>query len=409
MDDQKTPDWLIETQNKSWEPEILISGITLTFLFLLPKHTFNFFGMLIQDFGVWQAVSRNLYIVSMTMLTGLKIVLIAHLVLRGIWAGHVGLSYVFPQGVNRTRLPKNQRNGPFVKPEEFVIHLERICSLLFSFIFSTIIFIMGWLLFFVPITLLFFTGLSRQTIQYIVLYGVLPCTFLAGIVLPILFSTKLKGSHLSRTLDRSALSQVIAIYATNIGRMRTLLLFVLYFAVVFAISFDDISRFSFRNNRNMKHESHPGVVTLDRDSYESTRDRRYRIQRATLEMPSASTSRLELFVAFYQEDEYSVAVLAEDDSLRKRVGLPASKDVWVHDLHTVVLDNQPLADLQWSFTTHAETGQAGFQTIVPLHDLAAGFHELRIRKQIWSVKKKEVRDLKEWVRIPFAVFPRDPS
>lgn len=35
MNDSKTPDWMLEIQNKSWEPEILISGITLTSLFIL--------------------------------------------------------------------------------------------------------------------------------------------------------------------------------------------------------------------------------------------------------------------------------------------------------------------------------------------------------------------------------------
>ena len=42
MNEKKTPDWLIETQNKSWEPEILISGITLTFLFIISSHIYRY-------------------------------------------------------------------------------------------------------------------------------------------------------------------------------------------------------------------------------------------------------------------------------------------------------------------------------------------------------------------------------
>ena len=44
-----TPQWLIDIQHRSWEPEILISGITLTFLFLLTDYIYNFCGMLIQQ------------------------------------------------------------------------------------------------------------------------------------------------------------------------------------------------------------------------------------------------------------------------------------------------------------------------------------------------------------------------
>ena len=87
MNETKIPKWLIDTQNKSWEPEILISGITLTFLFLLSNYIYNFYGMLIQDFAVWDGILRILYCLSIMGLNGFKIVFITHLILRGIWAG----------------------------------------------------------------------------------------------------------------------------------------------------------------------------------------------------------------------------------------------------------------------------------------------------------------------------------
>ena len=90
MSDQRTPDWLIETQNKSWEPEIIISGITLTFVFLLPTHLYNMFAALIQDHGAWDILGRMQYNICLMLLMGLKIILIVHLVLRGFWTGYVG-------------------------------------------------------------------------------------------------------------------------------------------------------------------------------------------------------------------------------------------------------------------------------------------------------------------------------
>ena len=142
MEENQTPKWLIAAQNKSWEPEILISGITLTFLFILSNRIYNFFGMLTQDFGVFDAISKSLYIISIISLTSLKIILVAHLVLRGVWTGFVGLSYVLPNGVKYEKLPKNQRSVKFDTPESIVIKIEKICSLLFSFIFSSITFIL---------------------------------------------------------------------------------------------------------------------------------------------------------------------------------------------------------------------------------------------------------------------------
>ena len=115
MEENQTPKWLISTQNKSWEPEIIISGITLTFLFILSNHIYNFFGMLTQDFGVFDAISKTLYIISIISLTSLKIILIVHLVLRGIWTGFVGLSYVLPNGVKYENLHKSQQSIEFDK------------------------------------------------------------------------------------------------------------------------------------------------------------------------------------------------------------------------------------------------------------------------------------------------------
>ena len=127
MKEMKTPAWLIETQNKSWEPEILISGITLTFLFILTNRIYNFFAMLIQDHGVWTSIGRNSLIISIILLTGFKVIFITHLILRGAWTGLVGLSYVFPKGVNMNNVLKSQKNIEYKRPDTLVIQLEKVC------------------------------------------------------------------------------------------------------------------------------------------------------------------------------------------------------------------------------------------------------------------------------------------
>ncbi len=140
MNENNTPAWLIAVQNKSWEPEIIISGLTLTFLFIVTDHIFNYFGMLIQEYAVLEVMAHILYAISIIMLTGLKVILIVHLILRGLWTALVGLSYVYPAGVNRENLAKSEQNLKFPRPDELVIKVEKICSLLFAFIFSTIVF-----------------------------------------------------------------------------------------------------------------------------------------------------------------------------------------------------------------------------------------------------------------------------
>ena len=248
--DENTPKWLIDTQNKSWEPEILISGITLTFLFILSSHIYNFCAMLIQDFGVYEVIGRTSYIASMVILTGLKITLIIHLLLRGLWAGLVGLSYVFPQGIKRENLPPSERDIDYDKPHQSVIKIERICSLLFSFIFSSIASVGGIFLVFIPVVLLFMMGLSTEFIHVAsMIYA------LAVIIFSILFSVLLKrwlkNSHLRVLMEKSILNTIIYTYTTNVGRTKTWGLFIIYFAVILLLCRPYFNMFNFENEESV--------------------------------------------------------------------------------------------------------------------------------------------------------------
>ncbi len=44
--------WLENLQRNSWEPEVIISGITLAFLFIFPSKVYEFAAYLFQDLGV---------------------------------------------------------------------------------------------------------------------------------------------------------------------------------------------------------------------------------------------------------------------------------------------------------------------------------------------------------------------
>jgi hypothetical protein len=413
MADHNTPDWLLETQNKSWEPEIIISGITLTLLFLLPQHIYNFCAMLIQDHGVLEILGRSYYLITMTILTGLKIILIIHLILRGYWTGLIGLSYVFPHGVKRENLMKAQQQAIFEKPEDMVIRIEKTCSLLFSFIFPSFLAIFGVLLVFVPVTLLYFTGLDRGMIRTLTLTVVLPVVTGGVVIFTFLLATKLKDSELSKRIERFSLSQILMIYFTNIGRIRMVLMFALYFGIIFALNSSNISNFSFRNMREIKQQTHAGVITENRDQYENTRDQRFRVQRATLDTNRVTEKEVNLFVACYKGDEYTVKMMRENPSLRKKAGISVKPDdLWIQNLYTVLIDDVPVSGIQWCFTQHPKTGQSGFSASIPLEGVTTGFHELRIGKQYWRVSKKELMLLKTWALIPFkvnAVVPEQES
>jgi len=296
MKKTKTPDWLIHAQNKSWEPEILISGITLTFLFLLSDYIYNLFAMLIQDFGVTGVLGKIAYTVSIIVLSGLKIILITHLILRGIWTGLIGLSYAFPDGVNKDNLPEKEKNFVFVKPEILVIKVERICSLLFAFIFSSITLVIAFFFLFIPINLLYMTGLNLSHVQIIITYVLIPGTFIVGIRISILEKKK-RQSKQGKRPTASFLNNLFEIYLSNIGRKIMLLIFISYFIIVTLFSLPAISKFQFKNNIGVEVPYKANILDLKNDHYENLRNQELRIQKATINQFRVTSNSLELFIS----------------------------------------------------------------------------------------------------------------
>lgn len=157
----QTPDWLQKIQNESWEAEILISGGAV--YALLELSDYLIIGNSLQsiiEFG------NPLYAlgVSITLLNApiklLTLGFIIHLIIRGLWAGMIGLSFSFPNGIKKETLnwkgkfssqSKNLRDNSYI-----VLGLERISGIVFSysvFIFLVTIGLVSWLLFIFSLTI----------------------------------------------------------------------------------------------------------------------------------------------------------------------------------------------------------------------------------------------------------------
>jgi hypothetical protein len=155
---EQTPGWLSELQLKSWEPEILLSGIVLYGMFQVPDllDRFKIFfetSVVGEDSNVELLV--NFMKIGVSWLIG---GLILHLISRGIWVGMVGLSYTFPNGINSVRLKYKEPFQGRIKRipgyQRTIIRLENISSSLFALSFLLFMVNLGvylYLLFFLVI------------------------------------------------------------------------------------------------------------------------------------------------------------------------------------------------------------------------------------------------------------------
>ena len=144
--DQK-PKWLHELQLKSWEPEVLLSGIVLYGMFKMPDlldDLLYFFRVNFSDNGNIFESFVGLMKVAVFWLTG---GLIAHLISRGIWVGMVGLSFTFPKGIILDDLKLTDKYKKYLSriptTEKIILNLESFSSSLFSISFMMFMMMLG--------------------------------------------------------------------------------------------------------------------------------------------------------------------------------------------------------------------------------------------------------------------------
>jgi len=110
----EAPAWLAELQQKSWEPEVLLSGIVLYGMFQVPSILDGFIYYFNVNFTISTGDIDSFVRIMKVAVYWLTGGLIAHLISRGIWVGMVGLSFAFPAGINQDNLKHADKYRAFL-------------------------------------------------------------------------------------------------------------------------------------------------------------------------------------------------------------------------------------------------------------------------------------------------------
>lgn len=141
--------WLDTLQQESWQLELIISGFALYALF-------SAFGPIELETKRAIAFENSWMMYLMTFLVASVFILIlnltAHVILRGLWIGAIGLRYVSGEidydelnYSNRFRKYLEKHVGSF---DKFIADLEKYCSVIFAYTFLTVFYILAVFLIF---------------------------------------------------------------------------------------------------------------------------------------------------------------------------------------------------------------------------------------------------------------------
>ena len=414
------PKWLEDLQQRSWEPEILLSGIVLYGMFKVPALLDRFLTFFRQNiFGNTQDIDNLVALFKMGiywLITGL----ILHLICRGIWIGMVGLSYTFPRGIRIERISYKEKFKRKVEKtssyEEIVIRLEKISSALFSISFMLFMSLIGGYLFFLilvvlPFIVAFvffdmgFSGAGFDIFQYWVLLivaigiiGLIDFVSL-GYFRRFRWFAKIYWP-LHRVVSALTLSRFYRpIYyglVTNFNKWA-------FFIFLLIFSFSSIFGAGSISNSLYPGDAYSRLTYWSRSlgysafsGYYDDQNLEVYSERAHIPSDIINGDVLRLFVVGHITYEEKMAKHTPIDSLEQLypdTSKAALSLMVVSEFFEVTLNNKPVEDVEWLFHYKSTLDQRGFLAYIDISHLPEGLH--------WV----DVKGPEEMYNNPFAEIP----
>lgn len=400
------PKWLTDLQQRSWEPEILLSGIVLLGMLRVPGlldglsryFKLNVFGDLNDVDNLVAMFKVGIY----WLISGL----VLHLICRGIWIGMVGLSYAFPKGIQIDKLeyqePFRGKVSRVSSIEQIVIRLEKVCSLLFSISFLLFMSLIGGYLF------LFMLIIIPFAISYVFLNKGLSGTFydLFQIYVAIIFSLGMLGLidflslgyfrkykwfakafwPIHRMMSVLTLSRFYRpIYygiVTNLNRWA-FFVFLVTFSVI-SILGSGASSFSFYDgdafSRLELWEGREGAIAFSAFYQNQNHERPSEFAQIPSDVITGGVLRLFLIANIRKEGD--ILAYKPLDSLRQanpEISQANLKLKAIHAYYQLFLDGEAVVTDRWFFHYHEATGQRGYLTYISLKSVEPGTHIVQLR------------------------------
>ncbi len=405
---ENTPDWLKTIQLNSWEAELLISALVLYALFQIPDLITQFSLQTFPNGSLFHAFFRGIT----ESIELLKFGYTLHILVRGLWVASVGLSYVFPEGINKDRL---KFTGKFEKELDSkkslvnsVLRLEELSSIIYGITFLLFGAFLGFslLLFLFVFVTVNITPLFAENGAW---FGVYMIFFLVYSIMVILLLIDFLTNGLFRRIDWMATwfyptAVVFRFLTLSFLYRRSLLVLVsntrgwksnLIPIIVVAIcaGWFLIQR-EMRDSRQEQYIRTVQATNLTADNYENLRSEEDYLL-ATIQSDIVTDNALRVFMSdlnffdtFYDEDD-------QNSNTKWELLNSDSASIFLNKWLLVNIDSVEFSDVQWLSTQHNSMLRFGFLAHLDLKELSRGAHNLTVRVDTAQVGPRGKRTLRQ--------------
>ncbi len=404
------PDWLKALEAQSWQAELIASGLAIYGAISL--------GTYIDYIAEWSILQFNdrvlgiLYYFFIYLYAAhaiLVVSFVAHLGLRILWVGILGLSSVYPQGINLESEVYAQHFMKKLKAEfpdltEYSILLDKFCSLIFSILCALVIVLISisfWLLVYLSISELLVVFLPQSVVN-IIGYAILGLVMVAALILSLLTQGKYKESQfakkysypLARSMSRvmyvfgyKAINYVLQTIRTNvtsklffIGYMGIILISMLISApkIVALVPYYKNDVFVDYRARYSKATNNNYLETLNA----------YYILDPIIQSRAIEDNYLSLFIPQYKREKKQMEQVCGDyewDNDLSRSENRKLRDQFRNECadkyYKISINGNKITDADISYFTNYNESGKGFQYFINIDSLPFGKHILRIESK----------------------------
>ncbi len=419
---KKKPKWLQALEAQSWQAELIASGLAIYGSISL--------GSLLDFFSDWAVLRFDertlgimvylfLYIYAAHAL--LVISFITHLVLRILWAGILGLSSVFPAGVNtETKVypdyfkEKLKRDYPDLS--NYSLELDKMCSLIFSILCAIVIVLINislWIFIYLIVSFLLLKILPVSIVNFIgfLFVGIY---FLIAIVGGLMTQGKLKNAKISKKYGYElvmTMSKFVYLignksfnYITQTIRSNTTSksFFVGMFGILILSMFFAFPRFVntvevYRPENFANGSPDPSYSIKENYKDQITKEI---ILEPFIQSELIKDDFLQVYLPRFEREQPVVDSLCDtyewNDAISEtenRSLRAASRNKCATLYYTLSLDNGKLKNLAFYYKNEFHNNRGGYEVFIPLDSLTTGRHVLKIETKYTAKGNDYVRNI----------------
>ncbi len=419
---EKKPNWLQALEAQSWQAELIASGLAIYGSISLGSYLDYF-----SDWAVLRFDERTLNILVYLFIyiyaahALLVISFISHLVLRILWAGILGLSSVFPKGVNtETNVypdyfkEKLKRDYPDLS--NYSLELDKMCSLIFSILCAMVIVLINislWIFIYLIISFLLLKLLPVSVVNFIgfLFIGIY---LLIAIIGTLMTQGKLKNAKISKkygyqlVMNMSKFVYLIGNksfnYITQTIRSNTTSksFFVGMFGILILSMFFAFPRII---NTMEKYRSELFANGSPDPSYSIKENYKDQITKEIILEPFIQSELikdnfLQVYLPRFEREQPVIDSLCNvyewNDAIPKnenRVLRTASRNKCANLYYSLSIDNDRLNNLAYHYKNEFHNNSEGYEVFIPIDSLRPGRHVLKIETKYKGGKRNYVRNI----------------